>query len=156
MPYHWVPPPPGMLKINVHGTSSRIPSAYGFKTGIGAAYRDSEGVLKHLTLGVIPQLSTLGNQMWAIYIALRRAFKPGYRDVILETDNLEAFLVVKNYHVGAPAGVFHLASQIDILLRDRRWFCMIAYVVPNRNKVARFLSRLGKGCATCCTRVIDR
>lgn len=73
---------------------------------------------------------------------------------MLETDNLEAFLVIKNFHLGAPPGVYHLASQIDIHLRDKRWFCMIAYVVPSRNKVARFLSRLGKKACdmlyTCC------
>lgn len=113
MAFHWIPHPPGVLKINVHGTSSRSSSVYGLRTGIGAVYHDSDGALKHLTIGVIPQLSAFGNQMWGIYITLRRAYKLGYRDVNNETDNLEAFLVIKNYHIGAPSGVYHIASQIN-------------------------------------------
>lgn len=138
------PPPPGTLKINVHGTSSRTPSPNGFYNGIGAVYRNSERELKHLTIGVIPQLTPLGNQLWAIFAPLKRAFKLGYRDVILETDNLESYLVMKNFHIGAPAGVYDIATQINTRIKDARWFCMVSYIYPARNKPARFVSRLGK------------
>lgn len=76
-------------------------------------------------------------------MALNRAFEERYRDIVLETDNHEAYMVMKNFAIGAPAGVYDLASQIDIRSKDRRWKCKIAYVYPSRNKVARFLARLG-------------
>lgn len=93
MAFHWVPPPQGTLKINVHGSASRTALPNGNDTGLAAIYRDSVGNLRHmhLTIGVIPNLTPLGNQLWAIFIALRRAFLKGYRDVIVETDNLQAY-----------------------------------------------------------------
>lgn len=144
MAVHWIPPPLGVLKINVHGTSSRVQSPFGFNTGIGAIYRDTNGSLKHVTLGVIPELSPLGNQLWAIFIPLVRAFNIGYKTVFLETDNLEAFITLKNFRIGAPASVYDITSQIYIRINDARWRCMISYVYPARNRVARYLSRLGK------------
>lgn len=48
------------------------------------------------------------------------AFIEGYRDVIVETDNLPAFLEIKNFSLGAQASVFDILSQIDIRLHDVR------------------------------------
>lgn len=143
MAHHWIPPPPGTLKINVHAINSIAPAENGRTQGIGAVMRNSVGDLKHITLGVINNLTPLGNQLWALYAPLRRAFLLGYRDIILETDNHEAFMVMKNFATGAPPAVFDLANQIDTLLRDRRWFCMLAYVYPPRNRVSKFAARLG-------------
>lgn len=50
---------------------------------------------------------------------------------------------MKHFDLGAPAAVYDIASQIDIRIKDKRWKCMILYVFPSRNKVARFLARLG-------------
>lgn len=88
-------------------------------------------------------LTQLGNQLWATFVALNRAFEEGYHDVVLETDNHEAYKIMKNFHIGAPTSVYDLASQIDIRAKNKRWKCKIAYVYPTRNKVARFLARLG-------------
>lgn len=109
-----VPPPQGTLKINVRDTSTRTPTRQGNDTGLGAIYRDSAGKLRHLTVGVIPNLTPLGIQLWAIFIVLKRAFYEGYRDVIVETDNLQAYKAIKNFHLGAQATVFDILSQIDI------------------------------------------
>lgn len=65
--------------------------------------------------------------------------------MIIETYNYKAFLVIKNFHIDAPARVYHITSQIDINLKDNRLFCTIAYHVPSRNKMAMFPSGLGKG-----------
>lgn len=143
MAYHWIPPLGSKLKINVHGTFSDLVRPSANDSGIGAIYRNAEGELKLLTVGTIPFLTQLGNQLWAIFIALLRAFFEGYRDVELETDNYEAYLILKNFHLGAPTCVFDLASQIDIRVKDIRWRCKIAFVYPARNKVARYLARLG-------------
>lgn len=143
MAYHWIPPHTGTLKINVHAVNSPIPTDNGKTQGIGAVMHNSAGELKHITLGVINNLSPLGNQLWAIYAPLNRSFLLGYRGVVLETDNHEVFTVMKNFILGSPPAVFDLANQIDILLRDRRWFCMLAYVYLPRNRVSKFVARLG-------------
>lgn len=76
-------------------------------------------------------------------MALNKAFEEGHRDIVLETDYHEAYMVMKNFHIGTPAGVYDLASQIDIRSKDKHWKCKIANVYPSKNKVARFLARLG-------------
>ncbi|WOG99666.1 hypothetical protein DCAR_0519020 [Daucus carota subsp. sativus] len=111
MAYHWIPPNSGTIKINVHGSHSLVPSDVGNTTGKRAVFRNSTSSPKHVTVGTIPSLSRIGNQLWEVYAPLRRAKVMG--------------------------------SQIDILLRDRSWTCVIAYVFPTRNHVVRFLERLG-------------
>lgn len=123
MAFHWVPPPSSSLKINVHGIYSNTFRPSANDSGIGAIYRDSQGQLKLLTVGTIPFLTQLGNQLWACFVPLVRGFEEGYRDVILETDNYEAFKTMKLFHLGAPTSVYDLASQIDIRIKDKRWKC---------------------------------
>lgn len=106
-------------------------------------YRDANGELKLLTLGVIPGLSSLGNQLWAIYAPVRRAFKEGYRSVIIETDNFDAFNAIRDFSAGAQAGVYHLLSQIDILMNNNMWACTVAFIFASRNRPARYAARLG-------------
>lgn len=132
MVYHWIPPPSGSLKINVHATYSNIPAENSNVSGFEVIYRNSNGQMKHTTLGVIHNLSPLGNELWAIYLPLRRAFLEGYRDVILETDNMEAFRVIRDYSAGALAAIYDIASQIDMLVGDSRWYCLISYIFPAR------------------------
>lgn len=120
MAFNWIPPSGSTLKINVLGTFSNTLSPNYNDSGIGAIYRNSDGELKLLTLGTIPYLTKLGNQLWAVFIALLRAFFEGYRDIILETDNYEAYMIMKYLHLGAPASVYDLASQIDIRVKDKR------------------------------------
>lgn len=74
---------------------------------------------------------------------LKRVFLERYRDVIVETDNLQAYMAIKNFAFGAKAQVFDIISQIDIRLRDPRWFCMLFFVFPARNRVARYAGRVG-------------
>lgn len=104
---------------------------------------DLNGNLELLTVGTIPFLNPLGTLFWIVMVALNRAFTEGFRDVILETDNHEAYKVMKNFHLGAPAGVYDVASQIDIKAKDKRWKCKITYVYHSRNKYAHFLACLG-------------
>lgn len=95
MAFHWIPPPLGVLKINVHGIHSSVPRPNGNTTSIGGVYRDANGEFKLLTIGVVPGLSRIGNQLWAIYAPMRRAFIKGYRHVMIETDNHEAFQIIE-------------------------------------------------------------
>ncbi|WOH14131.1 hypothetical protein DCAR_0933647 [Daucus carota subsp. sativus] len=99
---------------------------------------------RHVMVGAIPFLTRLANQLWAIYAPLSRAIIKGYASVILETDNWEAFRTVRDFLMGAPAAVYDLVSQIDILLKDRSWTCVIAYVLGSIIQISRmwcFLTR---------------
>lgn len=96
-----------------------------------------------LTMGVIPGLSRLGNELWAIYALMRRAFKEGFRHVIIETDNYEAYQIVKNFSNGAPTALYHLVNQIDILINNSTWVCTLAFIYAARNRVGRYAARLG-------------
>lgn len=70
MAYQWIPSPQGTLKINVHGFSASVPTRYANNSGIGAVYHDSAGKLRHMIVGVVPNLTPLGYQLWAIFIVL--------------------------------------------------------------------------------------
>lgn len=87
MQYHWVLPPPHIVKINVHGASPFIPFMNGNTIGLGMVARNSEGELLKLSTGIIPNISPLHNQLWAVLHGLNRAFDDNLRDIILETDN---------------------------------------------------------------------
>lgn len=58
MAFHWILPPPGTLKINVHGTYSTAPMQNGNVSGTSAIYRNHHGTLKHTTVGIIPNLTS--------------------------------------------------------------------------------------------------
>lgn len=62
--------------------------------------------------------------------------------MIVETDNPEAFQIIRNFSVGAPATYYHIASQIDILMNNNTWVCGLNFVFPAHNRVARFAARL--------------
>lgn len=94
-------------------------------------------------LTVIPGLSRICNQLWAIYSPMRRAFKEGFRHVIIETDNYEAYQVIKNFNNGAPAALYHLVNQIAILINNNTWVCTLSFIYAARNIVGRYAARLG-------------
>lgn len=74
---------------------------------------------------------------------MKRAFEDNHRDIIVETDNHEAFLVLKNFLFDVPQEVASTAKQIMTRLHDPRWACSIVYVYAERNMLATYLARLG-------------
>lgn len=42
------------------------------------------------------------------------------------------------------AEVFDLVSHINILVKDRRWTCVVSYVFPVCNHMSRFTARMKK------------
>lgn len=55
---------------------------------------------------------------------------------------MEAYNLIKNFQLGAPAPVYHIVNQIDLLLRNNSWVCILGLVFAVRNKVARYATRL--------------
>lgn len=73
-----------------------------------------------LSTGVLTSSSHLENKLKAIHHGLIKAFEDHYKDVIVETDNLDAFKIIKNFHHDVTIEVAEVAQQIAIRLNDRR------------------------------------
>lgn len=131
MQYHWTLPPPGVVKVNMHVATPFIPYPHGNTSGIGVVMRDSERELLKLSTGVLPSSSPLENKLNAILHGLKRSFEDNYKEVILETENLDAFQVLKNFPHAVLTGVEDVARQIFIRLNDPRWISCIVFVYPN-------------------------
>lgn len=117
----------------------RTPARY-VNTRIGDVYRDSTGKFRYTIMGVIPNLTPLESKLWAIFTVLKIAFIEGHRDVIVETENLLAFLAIKNFSLGVQANVYDYLFKIDIRLHDVRWFCLLSFIFLARNIVARYIA----------------
>lgn len=143
MEYHWTLPPSGSVKINVHGATPFVPFLNGNPHGLGMIIRNSEGELIKLSTGVLPAATALENKLNTILLGLKKGFEAKFKSIILETDNLDSFKVIKNYPRGIPQEVGEVAKQIFIRLNDKRWYCVIAYVYSECNQLAIYLGRLG-------------
>lgn len=105
--------------------------------------RNADGKMLKPSTGTLPSKSTLHNNLNAIYHGLKRTFEDKYKYFILETDNLDAFQVIKSFPLNIPPEVAEDVQQIHIRLNDPRWFCVISYVYPGRNNPAIYLAKLG-------------
>lgn len=143
MQYHWLLPPPGTVKVNVHGATPFIPFSNGNTNGIGLIIRNSDGEMLKLSIGVFLNLTSLQNQLWVINRGLTHVFENNHKDVILETDNWEVFNVLRNFPYNVPVEAIEPSIQIVIRLHDLRWVCSIVYVFPDMNQLAIYLARLG-------------
>ncbi|KAK1378775.1 hypothetical protein POM88_025519 [Heracleum sosnowskyi] len=82
--------------------------------------RNSEGKFLKLSTGVLPSSSSIENKLNAIHRGLITAYEDKYKDVILETDNLDAFEILRNFPHGVPDDLAFVTQQIFICLNDPR------------------------------------
>ncbi|KAK1365726.1 hypothetical protein POM88_041287 [Heracleum sosnowskyi] len=112
MEHFWTLPPLGVVKVNVHGATPFIPFQNGNVNDLGFIIRNSEGELLKLSTRVFPANSTLENKLNAIHQSLIKAFEGNYKEVIVETDNIDAFKVLKNFPHGVPREVEDVTKPI--------------------------------------------
>lgn len=143
MDHHWKAPSLGITKVNCHGVTLDVATPNGNITGLAAILRRSNGNLISSIVGSVRRLSPLGNQLWAIFCGMRRAFLDTTRQVVVETDNLEAFGAIKFPNAAATPEIASIVQQIRILKSNSSWSCSILYVYPRRNRVATYLALLG-------------
>lgn len=62
---------------------------------------------------------------------------------MIEIDNIHASRAIRDFDAGVIPVIYDITSQIGILLKDTHWFCMLSYIFPARNRIARFLARVG-------------
>ncbi|KAK1352577.1 hypothetical protein POM88_053274 [Heracleum sosnowskyi] len=71
------------------------------------------------------------------------AFERGFRNIHLETDNLRAFYLVKNFRDGVPEELHNLVQQIDMMRRDPRWTISIFLINSRCNTASIYFAHLG-------------
>ncbi|WOG96170.1 hypothetical protein DCAR_0415501 [Daucus carota subsp. sativus] len=138
MNIHWVPPPHGMVKVNCHGVTLQEIAANGNTSGLGVNLRRTNENMISCVAGSMRKLSPLGNQLWAVFSGMRRAFLGDSRRVIIETDNLEAFGAIKLPNANATVEISSIVQQILLLKNNPTWNCSIRFVYSRRNKVAQW------------------
>lgn len=109
-------------------------------SGIGVVLRTSDENLVNCVAETIPGLTTLGAQLWAVQVGLRRAFMEGAKSVIIETDNMQAFGTVQFAHLHQHPEYDDLIHQILTRIRDPNWECSFRFVYLARNTTAAYLS----------------
>lgn len=73
--------------------------------GLEMIIRNSKGEFLKMSTGVRPAVSSLENKLNAIHHELVKTFDDNYKDVIVETNNIDTFMIIKNFPVGVPQEV---------------------------------------------------
>lgn len=133
--------------MNVHGATPFISFLNGNAHEIGMVIGISEGELLKLSTCVLLANSALENKLNALHCGLIKAFDDNYKEVIVETNNLNTFMLIeKKFHLVFQnlAGV---TQQIFVRVNDPRCKCIIAYIFPGLNPVEFYLARIdGERC----------
>ena len=88
----WIPPSVGTFKINCDAS---YPDN-GARVGFACVSRDWKGRWQRGCLGTIESRSILQGELFAIWRGFLLAWDSGQRDIICETDCVEAFTIVNN------------------------------------------------------------
>lgn len=130
MEYHWLLPQPGAVKFNVHGATPFITFFSGNNFGLEMVIRNSEGELLKLSTGALPASSDLKDKLNVIHHDLIKTFDDNYKEMIVETDNLDTFMLIKNFPVGVPQELAEVSRQIFFWINGPRWKCILALYFP--------------------------
>lgn len=130
MEYHWLLPQPGAVKVNVHGATPFITFFSGNNFGLEMVIRNSEGELLKLSTGALPASSDLKDKLNVIHHDLIKTFDDNYKEMIVETDNLDTFMLIKNFPVGVPQELAEVSRQIFFWINGPRWKCILALYFP--------------------------
>lgn len=102
MDIHWIPPPQGVVKVNVHGAAFQEQWPNENTSGIGVVPRRANENMVSSIANLIPNLSTIANQLWTIFVEMRRAFIEARPRIIVKTDNIETFVAIKFHQSTLP------------------------------------------------------
>ncbi|KAL4273864.1 hypothetical protein GQ457_13G009600 [Hibiscus cannabinus] len=115
----WLRPPIGWIKVNVDAAVSTVEGL----AGIGAVFRDNGGSWLFGFARFVGRCTVLVAELWPIHDGLAQAWGRGHRCVELESDNLEAGLV--------------LAIKQWLRLE---WRVLVRHVPHEKNRVADLLA----------------
>ncbi|KAL4352343.1 hypothetical protein GQ457_06G007100 [Hibiscus cannabinus] len=129
----WIRPPLGWLKVNVDGAI------------YSSANRVSIG-------GVIRDCNVLFAELWAIHDMLLHSWCLGFRQIELETDNLESVRILKGVSI-ALSGHSIVASIKELLAFD--WEVLVRHIYREQNKVVDWLASMTKSSPIGATHLVD-
>ncbi|MED6138753.1 hypothetical protein PIB30_077457 [Stylosanthes scabra] len=112
--------------------------ANGHFAGFGCVIRNAHGMCMRGCLGSAVENTILRCELLDIWHELVLAWENGCRQVICETDSIEAFSLINNGHASPASDHFDLVSKIiDVL--HRRWFVCVTLIQRSANNVANHL-----------------
>lgn len=118
-PWNTINCPLNQVQWRSHGATPFIPFQNGNTHGLGLIIRNSEVELLKLSTGVLPASSPLENKLNAIHQGMIKVFEENFKEVMVETDNLDAIMIIKNFPHNVPQELATVAKQIFIRLNDQ-------------------------------------
>ncbi|XP_028100952.1 uncharacterized protein LOC114300280 [Camellia sinensis] len=126
----------GNLKMNTDGNARGDPGDGGF----GGLIRDEKGIWICGFYGKLTKCSCIEAEIWAIYRGLTIAFEKGYKDLIIETDSMDAIDMQKK-KVEVISSLRSLVEDSKFLIR--RCGYTLQHVLREGNLSADGLAKMG-------------
>ena len=134
----WIEPATGMLKLNVDGSVFASLS----RAGVGGIIRDHSGSWIAGFSGFVTSCDILQVEILAILHGLAFAWRIGTRNLICETDSLEAFRAVTTPSFHPRHSCAAILHQVHLMLK-RDWTVTFSHVLRSGNTSADYLARHG-------------
>ncbi|XP_020991268.2 uncharacterized protein LOC107473021 [Arachis duranensis] len=133
---HWVSPPVHSVKLNCDA-SWFAPSGY---AGFGCIIRNPDGCWLKGCTGKVEVCSVLFAELYAIWRGLLLAWESGFREVICETDCLEALFLVNQRMLSKDIPEWDLAKHIQEVM-NWNWRVSILLIQRTANSVADCMAK---------------
>ncbi|KAL4295023.1 hypothetical protein AHAS_Ahas18G0286600 [Arachis hypogaea] len=134
--YNWEPPPMNVCKVNCDASVFEN----GQLAGFGCIIRDSMGIWMKGCSASIPLSSVLSCELHAIWRGLVMAWDCEYKEVICETDNLDAFLLVSRGTTNMITNDSDLLGKIKEMLQ-RNWTATLVLIQRTANRAADLMAK---------------
>ncbi|KAL4293782.1 hypothetical protein AHAS_Ahas18G0162500 [Arachis hypogaea] len=134
--YNWEPPPMNVCKVNCDASVFENEQLAGF----GCIIRDSMGIWIKGCSASIPLSSVLCCELHAIWRGLVMAWDCECKEVICETDNLDAFLLVSRSTTSMIRNDSGLLDKIKEMLQ-RNWTATLVLIQRTANKAADLMAK---------------
>ncbi|KAK1370740.1 hypothetical protein POM88_036832 [Heracleum sosnowskyi] len=95
MDFAWVPPEEDYLKINVHSVRTEHLLFNGNVNGVSAIIRDQHGTKLWGAAGATKDRTLRQALLWGIQAAAVQCLRMGHQRIYIETDNREAFDIIR-------------------------------------------------------------
>ncbi|XP_015957787.1 uncharacterized protein LOC107481944 [Arachis duranensis] len=133
---HWIPPPVHSVKLNCDA-SWFAPSGY---AGFGCIIRNPDGCWLKGCTGKVEVCSVLFAELYAIWRGLLLAWESRFREVICETDCLEALFLVNQRMLSKDIPEWDLAKHIQEVM-NWNWRVSVLLIQKTANSVADCMAK---------------
>ncbi|KAL4330856.1 hypothetical protein AHAS_Ahas13G0441900 [Arachis hypogaea] len=134
--YNWEPPPMNVCKVNCDASVFEN----GQLASFGCIIRDSMGIWMKGCSASIPLSSVLSCELHAIWRGLVMAWDCECKEVICETDNLDAFFLVSRGTTSMITNDSDLLGKIKEMLQ-RNWTATLVLIQRTANRAADLMAK---------------